>query len=133
MGVQAMELENLLINGAVTIHSAEQRKESRGAHAREDFTTRDDKSWMKHTLGYFNYTSPTKVRMPFSLSSRVSVLAPGSRTGFFKAAQKHAYPVEQLSPAAFLGTFLSCFGQLGTSWAARERAVEVLCTSGALG
>lgn len=59
---QAMELENLLINGAVTIHSAEQRKESRGAHAREDFSTRDDKNWMKHTVGYFDYKAPGKVR-----------------------------------------------------------------------
>ena len=58
---QAMELENLLINGAVTIHSAEQRKESRGAHAREDFATRDDKNWMKHTVGYFDYKAPGKV------------------------------------------------------------------------
>ena len=35
------------------MHSAERRKESRGAHAREDFTERDDKSWLKHTLGWF--------------------------------------------------------------------------------
>lgn len=39
-------------------HSAEQRKESRGAHAREDFTERDDKNWMKHTLGWFEWSSP---------------------------------------------------------------------------
>ena len=69
---QAMELENLLINGAVTIHSAEQRKESRGAHAREDFTTRDDKNWMKHTVGYFDYKAPGKVSsLPPSLISCV--------------------------------------------------------------
>ena len=37
---------------AVTMHSAEKRKESRGAHAREDFTQRDDANWMKHTLGF---------------------------------------------------------------------------------
>jgi succinate dehydrogenase / fumarate reductase flavoprotein subunit len=34
----------------VTIRSADQRKESRGAHAHEDFTERDDKNWMKHTI-----------------------------------------------------------------------------------
>ena len=36
------------------MHSAEQRKESRGAHAREDFTKRDDVHWMKHTVGWFD-------------------------------------------------------------------------------
>jgi succinate dehydrogenase (ubiquinone) flavoprotein subunit len=53
--VAALELENLLINASVTMHSAEQRKESRGAHAREDFSERDDVHWMKHTLGWFNW------------------------------------------------------------------------------
>jgi succinate dehydrogenase (ubiquinone) flavoprotein subunit len=52
--VEAMELENLLINASITMHSAEQRKESRGAHAREDFKARDDKNWMKHTLAFWD-------------------------------------------------------------------------------
>ena len=59
--VQAFELENLLTNAAVTIHSAEQRKESRGAHAREDFPDRDDKSWMKHTIGFCDPEAKGKV------------------------------------------------------------------------
>eukprot|EP01023_Acetabularia_acetabulum_P004848 TRINITY_DN12041_c0_g1_i5.p1 TRINITY_DN12041_c0_g1~~TRINITY_DN12041_c0_g1_i5.p1 ORF type:complete len:625 (-),score=129.66 TRINITY_DN12041_c0_g1_i5:617-2491(-) len=65
--VEALELENLLINSAITMHSAEQRKESRGAHAREDFTERLDGEWMKHTVGYFdaNIKQKTKVKIDY--------------------------------------------------------------------
>eukprot|EP00959_Pyramimonas_sp_CCMP1952_P147112 3079115-Pyramimonas_sp.AAC.2 len=49
-----MELQNLMSNAVITMYGAENRKESRGAHAREDFKDRDDKEWMKHTLGYYD-------------------------------------------------------------------------------
>jgi len=48
--VEAMELDNLMIQAKMTMFAAENRKESRGAHARDDFSERDDVDWMKHTL-----------------------------------------------------------------------------------
>ena len=50
--IEALELENLLIQGKMTVYAAENRKESRGAHARDDFEERDDENWMKHTLAW---------------------------------------------------------------------------------
>ena len=80
--IEALELHNLMeVAGSVGV-SAEQRTESRGAHAREDYPERDDKNWMKHTLAWkdndqFNITH-RPVRMT-TLSNQISVIQPQVR------------------------------------------------------
>ena len=48
--VETLELDNLMYQAVATLHSAVNRQESRGAHAREDFSDRDDENWMKHSV-----------------------------------------------------------------------------------
>jgi succinate dehydrogenase / fumarate reductase flavoprotein subunit len=48
--VESLEYDNLIVQAVVTMESASNRLESRGAHAREDYPDRDDTNWMKHTL-----------------------------------------------------------------------------------
>jgi len=55
--IETLELRNLLGCASTTMHSAEARKESRGAHAREDFKDRNDVEWMKHTVAHFDTES----------------------------------------------------------------------------
>ena len=51
--IETLELDNLMAQAVCTMESAENRKESRGAHAHEDFPDRDDKKWMNHTVSWF--------------------------------------------------------------------------------
>jgi succinate dehydrogenase / fumarate reductase flavoprotein subunit len=52
--VETLELENLLLQAQTIIRGAQNREESRGGHAREDFSERDDNVWMKHTLAWID-------------------------------------------------------------------------------
>jgi succinate dehydrogenase / fumarate reductase flavoprotein subunit len=81
--VEALELDNLLSQAVVSLHSAVNRTESRGAHAREDFPERDDHEWMKHSVAWLD--DKGKVALGYrpvhmyTLSNEVEVFPPKKR------------------------------------------------------
>ena len=92
----ALELENLLDLAEVTIVGAIAREESRGAHARRDFDTRDDEKWLKHTLAWRTGGAPRLDYKPVVIDqwkpvepkcSKRCWLAPASR-----GARKRGHP-----------------------------------------
>ena len=64
--IEALELDNLFEVAYSTAVSAEERKESRGAHARNDFTERDDENWLKHSIYFPNEKRVGKRDVNFS-------------------------------------------------------------------
>ena len=82
--METLELDNLIGQAAVTVNGALNRTESRGAHAREDCPDRDDKTWMKHTLAWFDDASG-KIKIDyrpvhnFTMTNDIAYIPPKAR------------------------------------------------------
>jgi len=81
--VEALELDNLLLQAVATMDSAANRLESRGAHAREDFPKRNDEEWMKHTVVWVDEAGRTGIGYRpvhlYTLTDEVEVVKPKAR------------------------------------------------------
>src|ERR1700730_8950900 len=81
--VETLEFDNLIVQAVVTMDSAANRSESRGAHAREDFPDRDDKNWMKHTLAWIDGRGDTTIDYrpvhDYTMTNDVQYIPPKAR------------------------------------------------------
>jgi succinate dehydrogenase / fumarate reductase flavoprotein subunit len=81
--METLEFDNLIAQAAVTVNSAANREESRGAHAREDYPDRNDETWMKHTLAWASETGEVKIDYrsvhTYTMSNDIAYIEPQAR------------------------------------------------------
>ena len=80
--VETLEFDNMISQAVVTMESAANRTESRGAHAREDYPDRDDANWMKHTASWFSNGGATIDYRPvhdYTLTDEMDYVQPKAR------------------------------------------------------
>ena len=81
--IETLEFDNLIAQAAVTVNGAVNRTESRGAHAREDYSERDDNEWMKHTLAWCDEAGTVKIDYRpvhnYTMSNDIAYIEPKAR------------------------------------------------------
>ena len=80
--VEALELDNMIGQAVVTMHSAANRHESRGAHMHEDYPNRNDEEWMKHSISWFRdggVTLDTRPVHQYTLTEEIDYIKPKAR------------------------------------------------------